>query len=52
MDHVDPHLEILLQELARICSGDVPLEQDHWGRLYEICLFVQEHDIRCPSSAI
>ena len=48
MDHINPHLEILLQEFVRLCPEDAALEQDHWTGLYEICLFVHEQEVMPP----
>jgi hypothetical protein len=52
MDDLDPHLKILLNDFARLCPEDAPLEQDDWTGLYEISLFVHEQAIRCPASSI
>jgi len=52
MDHLDPHLEVLLHEFVRLCPEDAPLEQDHWRGLYEICLFVHEQEVMPPAWTI
>ena len=52
MDHLDPHLEILLHEFVRLCPEDAALEQDNWTGLYEICLFVHELEVMPPAWTI
>ena len=52
MDHLDPHLAILLEDFVRLCLGDAPLEEADWTGLYEISLFVHEQAIPCTPPAL
>jgi hypothetical protein len=51
MDHLDPHLEILLHEFTRVCPESA-LKQEDWAGLYEICLYAHEQDVAPPASSI
>ena len=52
MENLDPHLEILLQDFARLCSDDTAPGEDHEAALNEIALFVHDERLHCAGSDI
>jgi hypothetical protein len=52
MEDLDPHLEILLQDFARLCSEDTAPDEDYRTALHEIALFVHDERLHCSGSDI